>query len=89
MSSCEGPMAQAFVSCGLRQPNVFSLREGLVKPEQGGRAYDHRVLGHACWCHEETGKAKQKPIPSCEIGRPSTATVENDELMFDQQRLRE
>ncbi len=52
-------------------------------------AYDNRVLGHACRCHEETGKAKQKPIPSCEIGGPSTAAVENDELMFDQQRLRE
>ncbi len=57
--------------------------------EQGGRAYDDRVLGHACRCHEETGKAKQKPIPSCEIGCSSTAAVENDELMFDQQRLGE
>ena len=60
-----------------------------MKLEQGGRAYDNRVLGQACRCHEETGKAEQEPIPSCEIGCSPTAAVENDELMFDQQRLRE
>ena len=74
---------------GGEQPAVFASYKGLVKLEQGGRTYDDRVLGHACRCYEETGEAEQKPIPSCEVGGSSTAAVENDELMFDPQRLRE
>ena len=83
-----GPRHSFLVSGG-EQPAVFAFHKGLVKLEQGGRAYDNRVLGHACRCHEETGESEQKPIPSCEVGCSSTAAVENDELMFDQQRLRE
>ena len=74
---------------GGEQPAVFTLHKGLVKLAQGGRTYNNRVLGHACRCHEETGQAEQKPIPSYEIEGSSTAAVENDELMFDQHRLRE
>ena len=55
-----------------------------MKTQQRGWLEQNRDLPKPTWPNPERTESGNEPIPDAEIGRPSTRTVEDQQLMFGQ-----
>jgi hypothetical protein len=73
---------------GRKEPAVFPIHQRVVEFEQRSRAKDHRNVRDTARAHELGGEAEDDAIERGEIrGTPSAAIVDQ-QLMFEEQRLR-
>jgi hypothetical protein len=70
-----------------KQQSILSLNQSAMKTQQGGWLKQNRDLPKPTWPNPERTESGNKPISDAQIRRPSTRTVQDQQLVFGQNGL--
>src|SRR5215510_2103727 len=89
MRASSGPFGPGFLRHGPEQQPILATHQRLMKRQERRGAEGDGEFSNAAWIEEERLESAEQSVARRQVGRPATSAAEDDQLVLEQEILRD